>query len=124
MIDPATKKEWLQSLHAKHERATMAPYWILGAIILGLGLALFSARVLAEPMFQAQGNGVTVTIHKENCAIKEVAEGKAATWETDGKIFHGCAQLVQELGVFVFYFVEDRSLAVVPAGAFRRVVNA
>jgi hypothetical protein len=62
-------------------------------------------------------------VYTEDCAVKEVANlPKRATWTEKGKTYEGCAGM-SPLGLVMFYFREDRSVAVVPASQFVKVTN-
>ena len=102
MIDPATKQEWLTSLRAKQQRATMAPYWVITALILGVGLALFAGRVWADA-FRAPRGDVVLVRHQAQCedadilaALLKMGAGhlvgdfKKATLTWEGRDWRSC----------------------------------
>jgi hypothetical protein len=81
---------------------------------------LAAAGVSAEPFAILQDKHAVVTLHREACLLKAVANLKhRATWEEDGKRYEGC------FGVFFnqaigFYF-DDKQVAVIPVAAFMPV---
>ena len=124
MTDPATKQEWLHSLRAKQQRATLVPYWVLSVLILAIGLALVAGKVYAEPMAQASAGGVVITVYTEACTHPDHVTNlpKRATWKEGDKVYDGCAGAIPELGVAMFWFT-DRTMAVVPLQMFAKVTG-
>lgn len=127
--DPATKKEWLASLRditTGRASITVSPHWLL-AILFGIALAFVVKIAGADPLVQAVVNSgrVVITVYSESCALTEFVANlpKRATWKEGDKVFEGCAG-VSPLGVAMFYFREDKSIAVVPIEMFERVTGA
>ena len=75
--------------------------------------------VIARPMVQASVQGIVITVHSEDCELKNVVSNlpKKATWVENGKTFEGCAG-ASPLGVLMFYFHGDKTVAAVPADLF------
>ena len=125
MRDPATKAEFFASLReepAKHDRLVIANK-VLFALVVGLFLAMAMAPVFAEPVFQGQGQGVTITIYNEPCKLEAVSNLPfRATWEEKGKVTEGCIAPRPEVGVVVGYFA-DRSIALMPIEMFQRLTG-
>lgn len=95
-------------------------FWIA---LLAVGF-LWCKSLFAEPVLQAQANGVTITIYDEKCSHPEVTNlPLRATWAQDGKVFDGCVGAFQGFGVAAFYF-DDKTVAVVPLELFTRLVGA
>lgn len=99
----------------------LKPMYLLVAFVLGV--AFYAAKVHAEAVAVAQIEGVTITLHKEKCALTEVSNLPfKVTWEEKGKSYVGCWGLN---GNFVAaFFKEDKSVAVIPAQAFTKVTGA
>jgi hypothetical protein len=62
------------------QRATISPYWVLAAIILGIGLALGAGKVFGTPMFSATAENARITLTDEPCAL----------WVEKDKTYEGC----------------------------------
>lgn len=76
----------------------------------------------ADPRYQASVQGVVITLHSEKCAIAEVSNlPYRATWMENGKTYEGCFGVVWPLEMVMFYFLGDRTVAVVPTAMFRAV---
>ena len=126
----ATKKEFLASLReadAKHDRMVIVPR-IVAALLLGFFLAAATFHAFAEPIAQATvANGqIVITVYSEDCQLKDVVSNlpKRATWVQQGRTFEGCVGVQPSLGVAMFYFREDHSVAAVPVSEFVRVIGA
>lgn len=92
------------------------------AVIIGLGMALVSVGVMAEPMAQASSNGVTIVLYTEPCKLDAVVNlPNRATWQEGSKVYEGCFGLNQ-MGVVMLYF-SDKSVAVAPMDMFVRVTG-
>lgn len=76
------------------------------------------------PMLKASVDGVEITVYSEECGLKNVVSNlpKRATWVEKGKTFEGCAGATP-FGVLLFYFREDRTVAVVPAEHFVQITG-
>ena len=101
-------------------------YWrrvglaIVGGILLAVILLPLTAQ--AEARYSASSQGIVITLYSEECKLKEVANlPYRATWTENGKTFEGCFSVAGELKMVMLYFVDDRSVAVVPVGVFREV---
>lgn len=101
----------------------VSPFFYLIAIF-ALGMALKSSRAVAEPMVAADEGPVRVVIYTEDCALTSVVKNlpKRATWTENGKTFEGCAAVIQQAGLVIFYF-DDKTVALMPAQMFQRVSN-
>lgn len=117
--------EWFEgrSIDEQLERC----YWrrvgfvvVFAAILAAL---LFPLLAHSEPLFQTSGEGITITLHSEACALKEVTNlPRRATWDEKGKTFEGCWRLSQS-GYVLFYFLEDKTVGDAPAQVFKKVVG-
>jgi hypothetical protein len=103
-----------------HETVFPLPAWLV--IIAFLLFGLWPTAVFSEPLFQTRSETVTLTLHSEPCQIKEVSNlPRRATWEEKGKVIEGCWQLFgHSVGL---YFIDDRTVGVAPAEAFKKVVG-
>ncbi len=107
---------------------TVIPWlgWVL--ILTGIIGALWAGRVFAEPMAIASvGNGqIIITVYTEECELKDTVSNlpNRATWTQQGKTFEGCVGVQPAAGVAMFYFREDKTVAVVPLQAFARATGA
>lgn len=92
-------------------------------VLLVLLLSMFVLNVAAEPTHKASGEGVEIVIHSDKCAFKEIVGNLPfrATWTEKGKTYEGCGGVNN--GVAVFYFT-DKTVVVIPAQYFVRVVGA
>ena len=96
-------------------------YWV--ALIAGL---LISGNAKAEPMYFAEADGATVTLHSEPCALTDVVTNlpRRATWSEKGKTFEGCWSARPDIGIVVLYFSGDKTVGLAPMQAFQRAVNS
>ncbi len=124
--------EWFDG-HGVGEEAMERCYWRRLAVLTicaALGLyGLFGAARLAfaEPVARAVVNNgqVVITVHSEDRALTAVVTNlpKRATWVEGGKTFEGCVG-VSPIGVAMFYFLADKSVAAVPLEMFQPVTGA
>ena len=96
--------------------------------LLALAAVVFlflPSGVKAEPQYMATVQDVVITLHSEPCALKgEVSNlPRRATWLEKGKTFEGCFGYVEQLGVIMLYFKDDKTVAGVPATIFSRVTG-
>ncbi len=109
-------------------RLTVLPWivWGIGIVLLVFGLA-YAKKSHAEPIARAVVNNgqVVITVHTEDCTLKDNVANlpKRATWVEGNKTFEGCVG-VSPVGVAMFYFKEDKSVAVVPLEMFQPVTGA
>lgn len=103
-----------------HDTIFPLPVWFIVVVTILYGCPITAS---AEPMYQTSlQDGLTITLYSEPCALKEVVNlPKRATWDEKGKLFEGCWG-VSPFGVAMFYF-EDKTMAVIPAEAFKKVVG-
>ena len=93
------------------------PLWFVLIVTL-----LFGCPANAEPLFRVSHESVVITLHNEKCEMSEVSNlPHFATWEEKGKSFKGCWGF-HPLGVVMLYFT-DKTVAVVPASAFSKVIG-
>jgi hypothetical protein len=86
---------------------------------LAVLMLLSAAPVFAQ--YQAEGEGVKVTVYKEPCALKEVTNlPQRATWTENGKIVEGCAGIMR--GIVLCYWL-DRTVTAIPTSVFVRVTE-
>lgn len=92
-------------------------------LLLAAVVFLFPNNAISEPLFRVSTqDGIVVTLHKEKCEMGEVANlPRSATWEEKGKTFTGCWGM-SSLGVVMLYF-SDKTVAVIPASAFEKVIG-
>lgn len=84
-------------------------------------LLLFPLIAWAKPLAIAQGDGVTVTLTDEPCAVKEIANlPYRATWTEKGKTFEGCWAVDESL---VVSYWSDATVVVLPAQMFKKAVE-
>ena len=111
---------------AKEERRNLRP-WI-GAVISGACLAalfVLATSAYAEPIARAEQGPVQITVYSEPCKLSAQVSNLPgrATWKEGGKVFEGCFAVNLELGVAVFYFLEDKSVAAVPLQMFVKITG-
>lgn len=91
-------------------------------MLLLLCLMLIAVPAFAKPIAAADVGGVIVTLTDEPCAVKEVSNlPHRATWAQGSKVFEGCWGVKH--GAVVSYWREDRTVAVLPAQAFRALTT-
>jgi hypothetical protein len=92
--------------------------------VIGIALLLYVVNAKAEPTHRTTVEGVIITLPSEKCGLPEVSIlQRRATWVENGKTFEGCFGYVEALQILMFYFRDDKTVAVVPAGVFVRVTN-
>jgi hypothetical protein len=81
------------------------------------------AKALSEPMVQFQQGDVKIVVYSDDCAFKNVVSNlpKRATWTEKGRVFEGCAGGNPDLGLLLFYFRDDKTVAAVPMQAFQKL---
>ena len=95
------------------------PAWFVLIVTLLFGCPNSAS---AEPLFRVSHEGVVITLHNDKCEMSEVSNlPHFATWEEKGKSFKGCWGF-HPLGVVMLYFT-DKTVAVVPASAFAKVIG-
>lgn len=104
----------------EHETVFPLPAWV---VLLATLLFGCPSSLSAEPLFRVTTpDGVVITLHKDKCEMREVSNlPRSATWDEKGKTFKGCWG-VSNLGVVMLYF-SDKTVAVVPASAFEKVIG-
>lgn len=126
-METGKEKEWDDFGHLPN--LTMLP-WLVWAlvIVLAIGGALYAGRAVAEPIARASVNNgqVVILVHSEDCALTNVVSNlpKRATWNEGGKVYEGCVGIQSQAGVAMFYFADDKTVAIVPLQMFQRVVGA
>jgi hypothetical protein len=84
---------------------------------------LWAAKVFAEPMAAVEQEGIRVVVYTEDCQLPEVKNlPKRATWTEKGKTIEGCAGLMPQMGMVLFYFA-DKTVFPMPAQMFQPVSN-
>lgn len=53
---------WAEHEDPHPQRKTVSPYWAIAAAIVAVGLALWSGKLWADPMFSATAEGATVAL--------------------------------------------------------------
>jgi hypothetical protein len=103
----------------EEENMIRLPFWF---VVLAFIVSL-PTLALAEPMVQFQQGDIKIVVHSEDCAYKNVVSNlpKRATWTEKGKVFEGCAGGNPDMGLILFYFAGDRTVAAVPMAGFTRL---
>lgn len=93
--------------------------------VLLVYLTCWPAAVFAAPIFVADAEGVRIELFDEPCILKDLVSNLPyrATWTEKGKVFEGCFVPNPNAGFVVAYFREDKSVAVIPMDAFKKVVG-
>lgn len=96
--------------------------WLFIIGLFGAGL-VYCTDARADPLYRASILGVVITLHSEECALKDKVSNlpRKATWVENGKTYQGCFGYVEPLGLFMFYFSDDKTVAGIPASAFSKV---
>lgn len=91
------------------------------ALLLGLFLFVFADSAGAEPKYEVTKNGIRVVVYDEDCRLDAIKNLKwKAVWFENGKEIEGCAGAKDEYEVVIIYFA-DKTIAVIPMFAFRRL---
>lgn len=95
-------------------------FYALRVLVLFLVLVLFSVLVFAQPLAVAESDGVRITLFDEECK-SEVVKNLAyrITWSEKGQTYEGCFSVHH--GIVVAYFHSDKTVAIFPGSAFKRV---
>jgi len=90
----------------------------VGFILIVLFLFFLAFKSHAQPLAVfSDEKGVTVTLTDEDCKLKHLVQlPYRATWKEPGKVFEGCYGV--RPGMIISYW-EDKSIAILPMGAFR-----
>jgi hypothetical protein len=95
----------------------------LYALIVFVVLAGWYSFARADAVAVANIEGVKITLFNEKCELKEVSNlPYKATWVEDGRTYKGCWAANQ--GFVVGFFVDDKSVAVMPMRIFQKVTGA
>ena len=97
--------------------------WALWALIIVI--AIWATHAAAEPIYQAEAEGVRIVIYQEDCKLKDVVANlpKRATWHEKGKVYEGCAGGHQVFPIIMAYFV-DKTVVALAVEMFRPVRGA
>ena len=125
----AEDTQWFYDLTTEDFREERAHVrvWVgrILALVVLLITTVYATGAYADPLARAEQGNVQITVYSEPCKLKEVSNlpGRA-TWKESGKVYEGCFAVNPELGVAVFYFLEDKSVAAVPLQMFVRIQGA
>lgn len=80
---------------------------------------------MADPMLHAVQGDVRIVIYDEPCQLTTTVSNLPyrATWNEKGKVYEGCVGSSPEVGVAMFYFLEDKTIAAVPLQMFVKVTT-
>jgi hypothetical protein len=99
------------------------PVEVLIATLIAIALAGAMRRAYAEPLFSASAEGAVITLTNEPCALKAIGNLPfKATWVEKDKTFEGCWGARPDAGYVLAYF-DDRTVALIPIQAFKKVVG-
>ena len=91
--------------------------------ILLLALLLLPVNVFADALYQADDQGIRITLYDEPCKLDAVKNLKfRAVWTEKGRDIEGCVGLRPDAGVVVAYFA-DKTVALIPMEIFRSVTG-
>ena len=91
--------------------------------ILLLAFLLLPVEVFGEPLYQADNQGIRITLYDEPCRLDAVKNLKfRAVWTEGGQDVEGCAGARPDAGVVIAYFA-DKTVALIPMEVFRRVTG-
>lgn len=91
------------------------------ALLAGLLLLVHFSFVYGEPVYETSQGNVRLVAYNEPCKLEAVKNlAYRAVWFEGGKEIEGCIGARDDLGVAVAYFA-DKTIAVIPLYAFRRV---
>lgn len=94
---------------------------ILRICILSVILFFVAAFAYAAPVAVSSENGKEVTLYDDECALKHMVQlPYRATWKEKGKTYEGCFTILPGAGIVVFFF-DDKSIALFPTNAFKRM---
>lgn len=91
------------------------------ALLFGLFLLVHVVASNAEPIYETTQGNIRLVAYNEPCKLDSVKNlAYRAVWFENGKGIEGCIGARDDLGVAVAYFA-DKTIAVIPLYAFRRV---
>jgi uncharacterized cupin superfamily protein len=80
----------------------------------------FPLNAFADLVAVADTGGIRITLYDDPCELKEVSNlPHKATWEERGKVFKGCWN-AHPGGFVVTYWLEDRTVGIVPGRVFTK----
>jgi hypothetical protein len=93
--------------------------FVLGMVVFG---ALLSLPALAQVLYRADAEGLTIMLMRDTCKLREVANlPNRAIWQEHGKAaVEGCYGYDVLLGVVLTYW-SDRTIVALPGYLFKRV---
>ncbi len=104
-------------------KLTILPWLAWAAILLFLVFGVMRCAQ-AAPILQASGEGLTIVLYDEDCAMKDkvINLPKRATWTENGKTIDGCWGM-SPLRVVILYFADLTAVAL-PPNIFRPLEGA
>jgi hypothetical protein len=107
-------------------RLTVIP-WLLWAVIAAFAIAFIfhAGRASAAPTFGVQDGKITITLFDEPCELKDQVSNlpMKATWVEDGKTYKGCWAARPDVEAIIAFF-DDKTIALIPFGALKRLTHA
>jgi hypothetical protein len=96
--------------------------WIVFVLVMVLLGAVLSVHALAQALYRADAEGLTITLLRDPCKLREVANlPNRALWQEPGKAaVEGCYGYDSRLGVVLTYW-SDRTVVALPGYLFKRV---
>ena len=95
---------------------------MLRKVFLVLAALLYSTLVYSFEVARVDIGSTRISLYNEPCAFSSIINlpGRAV-WLDKNKIYKGCFGVDQVLGVVVLYFMEDRSITILPLDQFVKV---
>jgi hypothetical protein len=83
-------------------------------------LFCFPTLVFGKGLYVAEVSNVRIILTDEPCELKVVSHlPLKATWTQDGKVFTGCWGVMDQ--TVMGYFEQDKSVAAMPVGLFKKL---
>lgn len=93
------------------------------ALVFGLILLVHVIASYAVPVYETTQGAVRVVVYNDPCKLDAVKNLPVrAVWFENDKEIEGCAGARDDLGVAIIYFA-DKTIAVIPLFAFRRLTS-
>ena len=95
---------------------TVLPVWFWAAVVV-----CFPSNSLADVIAIADTGNIKIILHDSPCELKEVVSNlpQKAEWHEKGKVFKGCWN-GHPGGFVVTYWLEDRTVGIVPLQVFQK----
>jgi hypothetical protein len=97
---------------------TILPWWLLAVVVC------FPVNALADVIAVADTGNIKIVLHDSPCELKEVVSNlpMKAEWVENGRTFKGCWN-GHPGGFVVTYWLEDKTIGIVPMNVFQKALG-